>query len=113
MFARAADQREKHVKHEQAEAARVPTAEEFPEHDMIPCYWLRQQRKQRAILALRRDLTCRGGDRDYQRRNPNQEEADFLKVAYDLVFIEKIDRTHHQGDKRRKDKQDIEILAAV
>ena len=104
---------EEEVEAQQRQSARDPAAEEFSDDELVARDGLGEEREEGAVLALRRDLPRRGGDGDDQRRGPDQEEADLLEVAHDLVLPEDADGTHHQRDERGEHEQDVEILAAT
>jgi hypothetical protein len=105
-------QPEEGVEHEQAETAGQPAAEEFAEHHMGACDGLGEQGENRPILALGGNLARGGGDGDDEGRHPDEQEADFLEVTGDVRGIEKVDAAHDDRDERRKDEQDVEVLAA-
>ena len=113
MIAAAGQHAEKNIKAQQRQPAGDPAAQKFSEHQLGARERLGQQRQQRPVFPLRRNLPRRGRDRDDQRRNPDQQQADLLQVADDLVIVVNVDRGHHQADQNGHDEQDIKILAPI
>ncbi len=62
MFPAARQQSEEEVKTHQRQAAGQPAAQEFAEEQLRPREWLRQEREQSPVFALRRDLASGCGD---------------------------------------------------
>src|SRR5439155_26169448 len=74
---------------------------------------LGEQRKDSPVLPLGRDLPRGSANGNDQRRNPDQQQADFLQITNDFVVVEKIQRAHQQRDDRRQHKEDVKILPPV
>ena len=87
MFAAGGQRAEENIKTEQHQAAGDPAAEKFSENQLRPRQRLGEQRKQSALFALRRDLPRGRRDGDDERRNPDEQQAEFLEVTDDLLSL--------------------------
>ena len=110
---RDADECEERVERHERDAAREPAAEEFSQHQFRARHGFGEQREDRAALALERNLPRRGGHRDDECRDPDQEQADFLEMPDDLRVVEHVHAREQQRDERDDDEQHVEILAPV
>ena len=112
-LASAADHTKKEVKNHQRNTAGPPATGEFAGHHLTPGHRFGQQREYRPVFPLRRDLPRRRYDRNHQRRNPNQQQADLFQIPHYFGIIEKSDRRHYQRDERRQNKENVKILPPV
>ncbi len=58
---------------------------------------------------------CRavGPHRHDEGADPDQEQAEFLEKADNLILVEEVGRGHDKRDDDGKDEEDIEVLAPV
>src|SRR6185436_3394295 len=110
MFPSPAHDRKKHIEDQQRDSRSLPATEKLSQRHVRPGHRFCQQGKNRSRLPFSRNLSSRRRDRNDQRGRPDQEQANLLQIANDMVLIEKIDRTQNQRDQRRQNEQDIKIL---
>ena len=113
MLAARGQHSKKRIEANERAAAGQPTAEEFAQQQLGPGQRFGEQGEQRAVFALGGNLPRGRGNRNDQRAHPNQQQADFLQVANDLVVVKDIDRGHDQADEHGQDEKDISVFATI
>src|SRR6266481_8505880 len=95
MFAAGGQRSKKKIEAEKSKTADDPTAEEFSKKQLSSRQWFGEQREKRAVFLFRRYLAGGGRDRDDQRRNPDQKQADSLEIADNVLVVENIHGSHY------------------
>ena len=65
------------------------------------------------VLTFGRNLPGRRPNGNYESRDPDHQQADFLYITHDLVVAEEVHRAGEQSYERGEDEENIEILASV
>src|SRR3954451_511774 len=99
MLTRAAHEAKEKIENNERDTDRLPATKKFTEHDLGAGYGFREQRKEGPRFAFRRNLAGRSRDGNHERRDPNQQQADFLQIPDDVRLVKEV-----YGSKKNRDQ---------